>query len=83
MTDTNIRLPEAFLARVKKQLNDDFPAFLDTYTRPSRQALRVNTLKVSVQALQKLLPFLTEPVPGAEDGFFYPDDVRPGLSPYH
>ena len=83
MTDTNIRLPEAFLARVKKQLNDDFPAFLDIYTRPSRQALRVNTLKVSVQALQKLLPFLTEPVPGAEDGFFYPDDVRPGLSPYH
>ena len=83
MTATDIRLPEAFTVRVKKQLKEEYPAFLETYASPPKQALRVNTLKVSVPALQKLLPFLTEPVPGTDDGFLYPDGRRPGLSPYH
>ena len=83
MTTTDIRLPEAFTARVREQLQDEFQAFLDSYARPARQALRVNTLKISVEGLQKLLPFLTESVPGTEDCFFYPEDARPGLSPYH
>ena len=83
MSTEDIRLPQAFLTRVQEQLQDEYPAFLASYAQPPRQALRVNTLKISVPELQRLLPFLTETVPGTADCFFYPDDARPGLSPYH
>ncbi|MBO4289176.1 MAG: RsmB/NOP family class I SAM-dependent RNA methyltransferase, partial [Lachnospiraceae bacterium] len=83
LSDPATALPEAFLARVKEQLHDEFPAFLASYQRPPLQALRVNTLKCGVQELQALIPRLTEPVPGTTAGLYFPEDLRPGLSPWH
>ena len=79
-----VALPAAFLERVKTQLSaQEFQAFLDSYAQPSRSALRVNTLKIRPDALRTLIPALGEPVPRPDDCLFYPDDLRPGLSPYH
>ena len=84
LTDPAAALPAAFLARVRTQLSaDEYAAFLDSYTQPSRSALRVNTLKIRPDALRTLIPALSEPVPRTDDCLFYPDDLRPGLSPYH
>lgn len=84
LTDPAAALPAAFLARVRTQFSaDEYAAFLDSYTQPSRSALRVNTLKISPQKLKALLPGLGDAVPRTKDCFFYPDLMRPGLSPYH
>ena len=72
-------LPEAFLDRMKKQLGDDYPAFLESLERPRAVALRYNPLKGSRPAL----PFVEDPVPWEPEGFYYDPEARPGLHPYH
>ena len=72
-------LPEAFLDRMKKQLGDDYPAFLESLERPRAVALRYNPLKGERPAL----PFVEDPVPWEPEGFYYDPEARPGLHPYH
>ncbi len=43
-------LPEAFTDRMKAQLGDAFPAFLDSYKSPVAGTLRLNTLRMSKAA---------------------------------
>lgn len=73
-------LPEAFLNRMKNQLQEEYPAFLDSMERPRAVALRFNPLKAE-QMPQ--LPFVKEPVPWESCGFYYDSETRPGLHPYH
>ena len=72
-------LPEAFLIRMKDQLGDEYPAFLETLERPRAVALRFNPLKGE----RAELPFLRDPVDWEPEGFYYDPDARPGLHPYH
>ena len=72
-------LPEAFLKRMKGQLGEEFPAFLDSLERPRAVALRFNPLKGEISAL----PFVGKPVPWERSGFYYDPDSRPGLHPFH
>ena len=72
-------LPELFLERMKKQLGEEYPAFLASLERPRAVALRFNPLKGKMPAL----PFVGEPVPWEPMGFYYDPDTRPGLHPYH
>ncbi len=72
-------LPEAFLERMKHQLGDEYPAFLQSLERPRAVALRLNPLKCD--SLQ--LPFMGEPVPWEPMGYYYEPESRPGLHPYH
>ena len=72
-------LPEAFLDRMKKQLGDDYAAFLESLERPRAVALRFNPLKGEHPAL----PFVEDPVPWEPEGFYYDPEARPGLHPYH
>ena len=44
--------------------------------------LRVNTLKISPEAFQSISPFPLEPVPWAENGFYYKDGF-PGRHPFY
>ena len=71
-------LPEAFLDRMKKQLGDDYPAFLESLERPRAVALRFNPLKGERPAL----PFVEDPVPWEPEGCYYDPEARPGLHPY-
>ena len=72
-------LPQAFLERMKGQLNEEYPAFLESLERPRAVALRFNPLKGQMP----VLPFVGEPVPWEPMGYYYDPDSRPGLHPYH
>ena len=66
------QLPEEFLKRMEKLLGrEEYVEFLDNYGKERRQALRVNTAKISVEEFQKQSPFSLEPVPWANQGFYY------------
>ena len=59
---------------MQRLLGDEYAAFLATYTRPPVSGLRVNTLKISPQALQERLPLQLEPVAGILAGFRLPEE---------
>lgn len=73
-------LPQQFLQRLQQQLGQEYPAFLAALERPRAVALRLNPLKT--QAFPSL-PFLTGPVPWAQNGYYYDPDARPGLHVWH
>ena len=72
-------LPEAFLERMKLQLGEEYPAFLDSLERPRAVALRFNPLKGDRPAMD----FVQVQVPWEPEGFYYDPEARPGLHPYH
>lgn len=76
-------LPEPFLDRMRRLLGREFDPFCQALQQPPTQAIRVNTLKVSVEEFQRLSPFPLEPVPWCPEGFYVPDDAEPGKHPYH
>ena len=72
-------LPEVFLERMKNQLGEEFPAFLESLERPRAVALRFNPLKGDAPEM----PFTGENVPWEPRGFYYDPEARPGLHVYH
>ena len=72
-------LPELFLERMKNQLGNEYPAFLQSLERPRAVALRFDPMKPRPAGLS----FVKEPVPWEPMGFYYDPDARPGLHPYH
>ena len=72
-------LPEKFLERMKIQLGEEYPSFLESLERPRAVALRFNPLK----GAKPQLPFVQEEVPWEPMGFYYDPQSRPGLHPYH
>ena len=72
-------LPEAFLERMKHQLGEEYPAFLDSFARPRAAALRLNPLKGKAPSME----FVGDPVPWEPQGYYYDPQSRPGLHPYH
>ncbi len=72
-------LPEAFLNRIRTQLGQEYPAFLQSLERPRAVALRFNPLKGN----QPELPFVGKSVPWEPMGYYYDPAARPGLHPYH
>ncbi len=73
-------LPEAFLTRMEHQLGEEFPAYLASLQRPRAVALRLNPLKTENFPE---LPFMEQPVPWADYGYYYTPDARPGLHVWH
>ena len=72
-------LPADFLSRMKQQLGEEYPAFLQSLERPRAVALRFNPLKGERPALH----FAGDPVPWEPEGVYYDPEARPGLHPYH
>ncbi len=72
-------LPEAFLARMKVQLGDEYEPFLNSLERPRAVALRFNPLKGE----RPELPFVGDAVPWEPEAVYYDPDSRPGLHVYH
>lgn len=78
-----MKLPEAYLNRMRRQLGDAFPAYLDAMAQSPRRALRVNTLKITPGALLPLLGIRPEPCGVVSEGFFAPEGFAPGKHPLH
>ncbi|MBQ9728085.1 MAG: RsmF rRNA methyltransferase first C-terminal domain-containing protein [Clostridia bacterium] len=77
------RLPEAFISEMKKQLPEtEWEAFFAIYENPPKKGVRLNVLKGGRDELKSVLPFLKEPVPWEENGF-YVEEEKVGGSPYH
>ncbi len=79
-------LPAGFADRMRRLLGEEYSAFLASYEKPHHPALRINPLRLeNPDAVCGLLPFLSERVPFADGGWYYPDDpsLRPGKLPYH
>ena len=72
-------LPQEFLERMKHQLGEEYPQYLESLERPRAVALRFNPLKGENTALD----FVKEPVPWEPMGCYYDPESRPGLHPYH
>jgi NOL1/NOP2/sun family putative RNA methylase len=71
-------IPAEFLTRMEAMLGPEYPAFLSSLERPLQKGLRLSRRKT----LSKV-PFVTEPIPWAENGYYYDPDARPGKHPYH
>ena len=72
-------LPLEFLERMKQQLGQEYPAFLESLERPRAVALRFNPLKGEIPSLS----FVKDNVPWEPMGYYYAHQARPGLHPYH
>ncbi|MBR4758698.1 MAG: RsmB/NOP family class I SAM-dependent RNA methyltransferase [Lachnospiraceae bacterium] len=81
-------LPEAFTTRMKQQLWDAFPAFLESYRKPVAGTLRLNTLRMDKEAalaLSKEAGLLSSDssVPWDPDGLYFDPASRPGKNILH
>lgn len=77
-------LPSDYVELMKQLLGNEFPAFIQTYEEPSTRGLRVNTLKITPEELQKRVPFHLEPIPWCKEAFYYKHELdRPGKHVYH
>lgn len=77
-----MNLPAAFLQRMRSELGKQFPDFLHSYELPVRRGIRVNTLKITREAFEKISPFPLRPVPWEENGF-YVGEEKTGAFPFH
>ena len=78
------QLPEAFLARMRSQLGEEsFVAYLRAMDDSPRRALRVNTLKTSVEAFCAQADFELTPTGLLPGSFFFEDNVAIGKHPLH
>ena len=77
----NISLPEAFVEKMSRLLGDGAGSFFESYERERSFGLRVNPLKAG----ERLPEFLSglERIPWSREGFYYPEELRPGKHPLH
>jgi len=78
-----IHLPEDFKQKMKMLMQDEYDAFIRSYDCPKYSALRVNTLKVSIDEFKKLSPFKLEPIEWVEEGFYFDTEDFPGKHAFH
>lgn len=77
-------LPEKYLENMQKLLGAEYGEFLSSYEKKPCKGLRFNIKKARRDTVEKLInEWELEKVPWCETGYYYPDHVRPGLSPYH
>lgn len=75
-------LPEAFLARMRALLGEDFPTFLASYDERPVRALHTGG-KMTVARLAELLCAAVTPTPFAEDALYRRDTAPVGGDPLH
>ena len=72
-------LPQEFLNRMAGMLGGEYDEFLISLSRPLQKGIRFSSRK----KISGSLPFASEPVPWAENGYRYPETERPGKHPWH
>ncbi|SES63323.1 16S rRNA C967 or C1407 C5-methylase, RsmB/RsmF family [Pseudobutyrivibrio sp. C4] len=76
-------LPIDFVNRMEQDLGPDFHAFLRSYDENKISALRFNPIKADDAAKATISHMLTGSVDWSPNGYYYDEDQRPGLHPYH
>ncbi|MFA5523004.1 MAG: RsmB/NOP family class I SAM-dependent RNA methyltransferase [Tissierellales bacterium] len=80
-----MKLPLAFIEKMKNLLGDEYNEFISTFNGEHYKGIRINTLKISVEDYLKITPLKLKSVPWAKEGFYYRDDEqdRPGKHPHY
>ncbi len=78
-----VSLPKKFEENMRQLLQEDYEAYLDSFSAGRSYGLRVNTSKISVEDFLKIAPFHLEPVPWCKNGFYYLEDDKPSKHPYY
>lgn len=78
-----MKLPEAFVNRMREELQGEAEAFFKSYEENRFQGLRVNEWKISVEDFLARETFSLEPVPWCRTGFYYKEEERPGRHVWH
>ena len=75
---------------MKKILGSEYEDFLDSYSRPCRKALRINTLKLGVrdaaafaEEFGKEAGFRLTPVPWTQNGFYFEEEDQPSRHSFY
>ncbi len=78
-----VSLPKKFEENMRQLLQEDYEAYLDSFSLGRSYGLRVNTSKISVEDFLKIAPFHLEPVPWCKNGFYYSESDKPSKHPYY
>ena len=83
-------LPSVYLNDMKKILGSEYEDFLDSYSRPCRKALRINTLKLGVrdaaafaEEFGRETGFHLTPVPWTQNGFYFEEEDQPSRHSFY
>lgn len=77
------QLPSLFTAKMKRLLGKDADAFFASFHKSKVSGIRVNTLKISVEAFQNRAPFPVQRVPHCPEGFIVSSEDSTGKHPFH
>ncbi|MBE6128321.1 MAG: NOL1/NOP2/sun family putative RNA methylase [Erysipelotrichaceae bacterium] len=78
-----MNLPDSYLRKMQDLLKNEYEDYLQAMEMEPVSSIRVNTAKISVEDFKRISPFPLEPVPWCAEGFYVPNDVRPGTHPYY
>ncbi len=76
-----MQLPQAFIDRMKRLLNEDFERFMDSYDAPLRRGVRVNTEKMACDRLQSTFAAPLTVAPFADNSFYLDAEHKAGADP--
>lgn len=80
-----IKLPKDYEEEMRALLGPEYEAYLDTYEKPLRQGLRVNTHKLTKEKWERMTPFGKERIPWIENGYYIERESgqTPSRHPYY
>jgi len=79
-----MELPQAFTDKMRGLFGAEYDAFARGFDLPRHYGVRVNTLKIGVDAFEELFDCLLAPVPWCGEGFYYDAEAfRLSKSPYY
>ncbi len=77
------KLPQRFIEQTKQMLGEEFNDFLESYSFPIYQGIRINTNKVEIEHWNEIAPFGNlEQIPWCLEGFYY-NEQTPSKHPYY
>lgn len=79
-----IKLPEAYIASMKEQLKDEYPAYEKSFDHSVHNGLRINTAKLSSEDYLEMNPWKLKNIPWlSEECFYYEDGCSPAKHPHY
>lgn len=79
-----MKLPDKFTEKMKVLLSNEYGEFLKSYDEKRLYGLRVNTLKISCEKFEKIVPFEVKKIPWIDNGYYYNgEDDKPSKHPYY
>lgn len=79
-----MELPQKFEENMKVLLGEEFTAYKACLDHPMHHGIRINTMKISVDAFLRINPFHLTPVPWCANGFYYDENLdKPSKHPYY